>query len=155
MVTQEQANHYRGNIIDLATMIEVNIDKFFIDFFVADDEDKVRKFFFMDLFVNILTFGQKIDRFNKVVAGYTKFDEERCKYFKTNLQEFRKLRNNLAHRNGGVNDAGNLFLFAYDKEDIELDDQQIEESIKRWTIFAYEFETFVSNLMHWIFDEND
>ena len=39
MVDQELANHYRGNIIDLATMIEANIDKFFLEFFVEEGDD--------------------------------------------------------------------------------------------------------------------
>lgn len=65
MITQELANHYRGNIIDLATMIEVNIDKFFLDLFV-EEEDDVSKSLFMGLFINVLTFGHKVDKFNLV-----------------------------------------------------------------------------------------
>lgn len=150
-MTQEQANHYRGTIIDLATMIEVNIDRFFIDFFL-DKNDKVRSPFFMELFINVLTFGQKIDKFNKIVTSYSENDEERCKHIKSSLQEFRMLRNNLAHRNGYINEEGNFFLFAYSKDDIELTEQQLEHSIEHWTVFAYEIESFTSNLNSWIFE---
>lgn len=153
MVTQEQANHYRGNIIDVAIMIESNIDKFFLDFFVADGDD-VRLTMFMELFINVLTFGHKVDKFNSVVTGYGEFDEERCKYVKSSLVEFKKLRNELAHRKGYVNDDGNFLLFAFGKDDVELSDKQITESIEQWTVFAYEFESFASNFLHWIFEED-